>query len=206
MVRMTEKSGKDNVVALRGRGRPRTKLYDTQKQVSPASRKGIIPLEAYKAIASILSYDPLTGVFRWLEHDLVSHRPPGRVAGSKNKAGYVYITFGKWRFTAQRLAWFISYGEVPDYMVDHINRCRDDNRLENLRLANCSQNQANRVFKSKHKRGVKRAGSRFCALIRVGGVPKYLGMYDTEDQAHEAYVRASKEAFGEYAVVTHVPR
>ena len=34
----------------------------------------------------------------------------------------------------------------PDYQVDHINRNRADNRVENLRWATRSENCANRIF------------------------------------------------------------
>lgn len=36
-----------------------------------------------------------------------------------------------------------------DQTVDHINRVRDDNRVENLRYATASEQNLNRVFKAK---------------------------------------------------------
>jgi hypothetical protein len=36
-----------------------------------------------------------------------------------------------------------------DKTVDHINRVRDDNRIENLRYATASEQNKNRVFKPK---------------------------------------------------------
>lgn len=38
-----------------------------------------------------------------------------------------------------------------DQTVDHINRVRDDNRVENLRYATASEQNKNRVFKRKVK-------------------------------------------------------
>ena len=38
-------------------------------------------------------------------------------------------------FSVHKLVWLVFYGEIPDgFEVDHINRKRDDNRLDNLRI------------------------------------------------------------------------
>lgn len=40
-----------------------------------------------------------------------------------------------------------------DQTVDHINRVRDDNRVENLRYATASEQNLNRVFKARGEEG-----------------------------------------------------
>jgi len=55
--------------------------------------------------------------------------------------GYTYITTPfKKKVLAHRLIWLLHYGEWPENDVDHINRDRSDNRLENLRTLTRSQN------------------------------------------------------------------
>lgn len=56
--------------------------------------------------------------------------------GSYDKDGYlIYKIKGK-QIKAHRLVWFLCNGNFPESELDHINRIRDDNRIENLRLSN----------------------------------------------------------------------
>jgi len=84
----------------------------------------------------------------------------GSIAGNTNN-GYrrISITHNgkKAHVAAHRLHWFMVYGEVPD-KIDHINRNRLDNRIENLRLASQSQNNRNRT-KSKKATSIYRGVS-----------------------------------------------
>jgi len=92
----------------------------------------------------------------------------------------------------------------PKDMVDHRNHNTLDNRRENLRVANNFQNQQNRnkvnkTTTSKYK-GVclfKRDGT-WKAQIRHNGKCLFLGYYDTELEAKNAYDKKAKELFGEF--------
>lgn len=94
-------------------------------------------------------------------------------------------------------------------MVDHINRNRLDNRRENLRPANPHLNAAN-VGVSKRNtsgyKGVSKSGKRWRARIMVEGKEIHLGMYDTPEEAAEAYNEAALEYLGEYAVLNEIPQ
>jgi len=88
--------------------------------------------------------------------------------------------------------------------VDHINRNGLDNRRCNLRLATRSQNCANKPAYRTNRSGYKgvRWSSRaqkWIAYIRVRGQHKYLGRHTTPEAAHQAYLAAAIEAFGEFA-------
>lgn len=74
-----------------------------------------------------VKYDPDTGIFTLLS--------TGRKLGYTDnyKGGYVYFNINKKRYKAHRLAWLYCYGEFPKYVIDHINRIRNDNRISNLR-------------------------------------------------------------------------
>jgi len=64
-------------------------------------------------------------------------------AGSMHKTGYRHITWQGKIQKAHRLIFMLHHGYMPPE-VDHINGDRADNRIENLRAANRSENQCNR--------------------------------------------------------------
>lgn len=78
-------------------------------------------------------------------------------------------------------------GEIPDgLVVDHINRNKLDNRRSNLRLVthteNCLNQSKRRESASRHK-GVARRGDRWQVVIRIEGKLKWIGSYETEEEA-----------------------
>lgn len=147
-----------------------------------------------KSARERLTYDPDTGVLRWK----VSTRnrvKADNVAGYKNSAGYLVITIDQKIYRAHRLAWLIVYGKWPLKQLDHINGIKDDNRLVNLRCATPRQNGHNqKCHRAGHLLGTtctnKRTRNPWKAQINVNGKKTYLGWFATQQQAHEAYMRA----------------
>lgn len=95
--------------------------------------------------------------------------------------------------------------------IDHINRIRCDNRIENLRdsitHSNNLGNQSiqKRVKTSKHK-GVCWDSNRnkWMSSIKVYGKTKYLGRFFNENDAAKAYNKAALEIFGDFANLNEV--
>ena len=73
------------------------------------------------------NYDSETGLFT-----KATGKNIGKGVGSKNN-GYIFIKIKGSNYSAHRLAWLYVYGVWPTYHLDHINRLRDDNRINNLR-------------------------------------------------------------------------
>jgi len=91
--------------------------------------------------------------------------------------------------------------DAPDgVLVDHRNRDTLDNRRCNLRFATRQQNAANMDRGSAWK-GVRKSRNHWSAQITVDGALKYLGVFDSEEDAARAYDRAALEAFGEFALL-----
>lgn len=93
---------------------------------------------------------------------------------------------------------------IPDGMVtDHINGDTLDNRRDNLRLCTRTQNNYNRRTNTENATGFKgvskRPSGRFRACIKIDGVNKNLGTYDTPEEANAVYVEAAKRIAGNFA-------
>lgn len=100
---------------------------------------------------------------------------------------------------AHRVAWAHFYGKWPEHTIDHINGDPTDNRISNLRDVPHALNMHNQRNAARHNLSSKligahwhKAGQRWRSNITVGGVTKHLGLFDTEQQAHDAYVSAKR--------------
>jgi hypothetical protein len=90
------------------------------------------------------------------------------------------------------------YGYWPFHIVDHRNGDSLDDRSINLRQATIAQNNQNRSKQKKSSdlpMGVRAIHGRFNARCQQ----KSLGMFDSSGDAHEAYLAARAQRFGEFA-------
>ena len=74
--------------------------------------------------------------------------------GSYDKNGYLILKIKGKQFKAHRVVWFLCKGYFPKQEIDHINRVRDDNRIENLRLSNRKEQALNTTKKVNSDTGV----------------------------------------------------
>lgn len=147
-----------------------------------------------KDIKDYLSYNKKTGVFTWIKTS--GKAKAGNVAGTNHKSGYIQIVFNYKIFFAHRLAWFFHYGLWPKNGLDHINGDGFDNRIDNLRDVSQRENTSNRDY---HRKG-KLVGCSFYesknkwkAQIYENGKQKHIGLFDTELEAHNAYMKRKNE-------------
>ena len=128
----------------------------------------------------------------------------GSVAGSLTKYGYLCVRVNYRLYQIHRLIWVYVHGYFPNKDIDHINRVRTDNRLENLREATRSQNLRNKEKSNKNISGYKGVSffardKKWMASIQINGKKKYLGYFDTPLSAHEAYKNFAEKHFGEFS-------
>jgi len=137
-----------------------------------------------------LHYDAETGVFT-RKTKTANMVKIGEVAGSIHPNGRIYIRVLSTPILAHRLAWLYVYGEMP-YMIDHINGNPADNRISNLRVCDRNMNLQNQRKAQKHNKlgllGVSQKGNRYVAQISINNKIRYLGLFKTPEEAHEAYV------------------
>lgn len=124
----------------------------------------------------------------------------GTVIGTKKEKGYMVAVVDGEFYRVHHLVWMYHYGHfVPE--LDHINRVRDDNRIENLRPCTHSQNLGNsrpRVHKYKGVTLCKQTG-KWRAQMKG-----HLGRFDTIEEAALAYNAAAIVHFGEFARLNEI--
>lgn len=89
-------------------------------------------------------------------------RKAGRLVGCKNVKGYIVFTLHlagmRKQIKLHRLIWIAANGLPPkEAQIDHVNRIKDDNRIQNLRLADG-------VLNSNNRRSYKGDGNPACKI------------------------------------------
>lgn len=143
-------------------------------------------------------HDPVTGAFR--------SRRTGRAIGWLSPKGYLQVRIGDHKFYVARVIWKMHHGVDPEW-IDHKDGDRLNNRLENLRSVTMLQNNRNMLkrpgmsgYIGAFVRKGRWIGKPFRATIRgKNGKKQYLGVFDTAEEAHAAYVAAANEIFGEHS-------
>ena len=115
----------------------------------------------------------------------------------KDKRGYHRVMlcneYGKKEELLHRLLYTAFIGKIPNGMfVDHIDRDKSNNNLENLRIVTPSQNSINSNNVDRAK-GYHKNGSWWQAVICYGGERHYIGNFKTEEEARSAYLKEKKE-------------
>lgn len=157
------------------------------------------PLITAEFVRSVLSYNPESGELHWTT-DGSGERPHkrGDRADKPGSHGYRRVRLQGWQLSAHRLAWLMTHGKMPDGQIDHRDGNRGNNAICNLRDATPQLNSENkRAAYSNSKTGLlgvtEDHSGRFMARIFVAGQRRYLGMHDTAEQAHQAYLAAKRE-------------
>ena len=114
------------------------------------------------------------------------------VKASMTKTGYLKCAFDKKFFYVHRIVAHAFLGlDIDDSVlqVDHINLNKKDNTIENLRLVSCRENSYN-----KNSKGYcwDKDRLKWMANIRYNGMSKFIGRYETKEEAHQAYLDAKK--------------
>lgn len=123
----------------------------------------------------------------WKE-DRYSKKVKGNIAGFINKKGYRIIKINGNPYKAHRLIWAYHYESIPSNLqIDHINRIKHDNNIENLRLVTSQENNWNTNAKGCSQR---KKSKRWQAYIQVNDKLKHLGFFDNEEEAHQTYLNA----------------
>lgn len=150
-------------------------------------------------IQDIFSYDPITGIAAWkiAPHPTI---PVGTPITSIRSDGYLRAQHQGQEYAVHRLAFRLMTGRLPARFIDHRNGDIRDNRWVNLREATPRQNVINRrVIRTGLKGVTIHRSGKFMAQCKLRGQNHYLGLFDTEQEAHQAYMAKATELFGDFA-------
>lgn len=172
-----------------------TEVLEIQKNM--LAKRNKVDLITQEQLKRVLQYDPLSGAFTRIKRCRGARF--GEIAGSLESNGYVKIIINRRKYWAHRLAWLYMYGEFPKKNIDHINGIRSDNRIENIRECNRSENAQNRSCRGTTY--AKRLG-KWRAQITVSYKNIYLGVFESESLAHLAYC----EAKAKFHIFNPIPR
>jgi hypothetical protein len=149
-------------------------------------------------VQQLFFYEEETGKLFW------KIKPSGPVnkgdeAGRITSNGYRQIRIFNSAYVAHRIVWLYINGNWPKNYIDHINGDRLDNRISNLREVTKQENNQNLLKAQKNNKsnflGVSwnPKGKKWRAQICVDNKKIYLGLHETPELAHAAYLDAKRK-------------
>jgi hypothetical protein len=115
------------------------------------------------------------------------------------------------RYRASNLAWLYITGEWPTAGIDHKDQDPTNDRWENLRLADQSQNNANAHLRSDNTSGLRGVNWRpdkkkWRAYVNLHGKQFFCGYFDTREEAKLARDAKASILHGEFARFDSLPK
>lgn len=171
------------------------------------------PLPAHDVLLQLLSYDPETGILRWKERGsewfnegrqtakhnaaIWNGKNAGAIAGYTSVRGYVFVRVIGVNYLAHRIIWKMMMGDDPD-VIDHVDGDKGNNRWLNLRSVTPSENNRNQHIPRDNTSGVigvcwVKRRSKWAAQIKAEGRSRYIGDFDTFEEAVAARKAAERE-------------
>lgn len=144
----------------------------------------------HKELFDLFEYDLKTG------HLLRDGKP----VGTPHSLGYLKVKLQQRTYFVHRLVFMYCYGRWP-IRVDHVDRDKTNNRLENLRECSHETNNANRGLMQSNSSGFKGVHwSKSANLWRSQVGYKVIGHFKDKKEAAVAYDKAAVEQYGSAAV------
>lgn len=146
----------------------RTDLRLSNLSIDPSDRpkynKINISYEMYnngvtqELVKKMFDYDPNTGIVTRKISRSGRGGKRGTIVNTLNDKGYLYVRLGARSLPLHRVIWLWWYGYWPEHNLDHIDRCRTNNRINNLREVSNQCNARNRCVRRTSKTGVTGVG------------------------------------------------
>jgi len=141
----------------------------------------------------VFTSEQLHGWFEYLENGWLRRKTgpfKGKLAGTYNSSDkYIYVYVEDKKYAAHQLIWCMHTGRWPELDIDHKDRIRDNNRIENLRECSRSVNLHNREAKGIRQLPGGTWEARGCRHY----IEVHLGCFTTAEEARVAYLKFKGE-------------
>ena len=146
-----------------------------------------------------LSYEVVRSLFDYHEDGYLTQKkspannvPDGAISGSLYNRGYIMVKINNRRYALHRVIFLWHHGYMPENEVDHIDRNKVNNKIENLREVSKQCNLRNQGLSKANKTGIKgvqlKPSGKYEAAIGVDRKRIYLGYFsDITDAAKARY-------------------
>ena len=157
-------------------------------------------METYKVIEGFETYSV---------SDLgnVKNNKTGRIKNvNANENGYIQVSVSKNKKKYKQMVHvFVASAFIENLenksFVDHIDNCKTNNNITNLRWATSVQNCQNRGIRNDNSSGVvgvswEKKVNKWRSRITIDGIHVHLGLYTNIEDAKQARIIKANEAFG----------
>jgi hypothetical protein len=132
-----------------------------------------------------------------------SNKLIGKEFGCRNKDGYLEGIIDNHHISVHRVVFLMFNGFLPDF-IDHIDGNIMNNKIENLRKCNLSQNNWNAKKRKDNKSGVKgvfwnKAAAKWSASIQVNKKRVFIGYFSELTNAKNAIELAREDLHNEFS-------
>jgi hypothetical protein len=155
-----------------------------------------------------LTQEYLKDVYEYQDGELIrkhrqGNKQAGTTVGCMQKIGYKITVINKKFFYLHRLIFMFHNGYMP-LSIDHIDGNKSNNKIENLRPCNASENLSNRSNQSNSKSGHKNVywlknRSQWVVALNAKNKKYHIGYYNDINQAIQAASTARLNLHGNFA-------
>ena len=142
----------------------------------------------------LFTYDAINGLL--IRNFKVGKAEAGTSSSAKDRDGYHVVGIDSKLYRTHRVIWMYVHGSFPEGYLDHINRIKIDNRIENLREVSKAQSRENIGVSHNNKSGMKgvwmhKQTKKWCASIGYKKKNIHLGSFTSIEDAYQAYKKAA---------------
>jgi len=158
----------------------------------------------------MLTYEKAYELFQYLPNGELKRKVTtspraikGKIAGSIGKRGYKCLSINGKKYYNHRVVWLLHNKEMPKY-IDHIDGNSLNNKIENLRICNLTQNLCNASKRKNNTSGHKGVNwfspkQKWRARISMYGKEYHFGYFDEIEKAIDAVTIGREKIHKEFA-------